>query len=310
MRRMNTLWCPYVIGNGIALLLNNFFLQIGVYTNNPVYIKEIQEISNIYAGGHSILSYTELLKQVCKVLLFMRDTELTGPSWFCRNLFFVTIFFAVMDYALLKLKLNRIVGHSVISALFLIIGFIGSKNYTYIENQFVRLIFKNVVTILMAYVLFLFGTYLRQREILKKMNPYVALAGGFSVLIICENTGTVGMGEEYTSILFYITASVSGWYAVWGTAKIIMCKSNLLTKLFSYVGQHTLPILFLHLTVFKIVNYVQVCVYKKPKYLIAAYPYLYDNIFWQIIYTLSGIILPLGINVLYKRISNTLKDKA
>ena len=61
-----------------------------------------------------------------------------------------------------------------------------------------------------------------------------------------------------------------------------------------------MPILILHFIAFKVINIIGVLILNQDKSLIARFPVAFKNNYIWIIYTISGIILPLYLNELSK----------
>ena len=84
----------------------------------------------------------------------------------------------------------------------------------------------------------------------------------------------------------------------------IIAKINILNKIFSYIGQHTISILSFHLLAFKLVTCFQVIIYSKPAYCLAAFPILYKNNLWWLLYCIAGVCIPLLLTFFCEKLKN------
>lgn len=94
-RKMKTLYLPYVIANYIFTLLNNSFLKMGIYTNNPELFKWVP--ANYGYELNTMLSYKDTLSHLVKVTCFFGDTQMGGAMWFLRTLFLVSILYGAFS---------------------------------------------------------------------------------------------------------------------------------------------------------------------------------------------------------------------
>lgn len=94
----------------------------------------------------------------------------------------------------------------------------------------------------------------------------------FLILVCTSFYGTLSIStNENINPIFLLCTSFIGIYLMMGISKYIS-KINLKFKLLHYIGNNTVVILCLHFLCFKIVNLIQVLVYKYPNYKIASYP--------------------------------------
>ena len=67
-------------------------------------------------------------------------------------------------------------------------------------------------------------------------------------------------------------------------------------------GQNSMAIVVLHFLCFKIISLVGVVVYNQPREGIAAFPVLYEQGAWWIAYMFAGIIVPVLLSVMWKKL--------
>lgn len=84
--------------------MNNCFIQLNVYTDNPLYIEE-------YAGRYAMLatrySPIDIIKGIIKAALFRGNAQLGGAMWFFNALFLLVVGYSVIDYVLGKVIKRR-----------------------------------------------------------------------------------------------------------------------------------------------------------------------------------------------------------
>lgn len=117
-----------------------------------------------------------------------------------------------------------------------------------------------------------------------------------------EKNRHINLGSnEYPSPIFMIINTIIGLLLLYALSDWIR-RILKVDKGIAYIGKHTMFILFLHFIAFKIINLIQVWVYKKEGYELATFPYLETEQGWWIAYAVVGIIIPLVINWLRERI--------
>ncbi len=285
MLKIKRLYVPFVIGNIICVLLNNFFIRCNLYDNI----------------NHNYFTFENIIVNIIKIILFRANTEMLGATWFLPILFFISIIYAIIEFSIRNYKKKtREYIQIILSIIFLGIGY--------------GLIQKNInlsgIQIFTCYIFFDFGRNFSKYKI-KSNNVvnFVKFIIVFIVLLILNKCGDIELAKnEYTNILYYITVSVAGWYFVYELAYFIS-KNNKITKILQYIGQNTMPILILHFIAFKIINIIIVLILNQDKTLIAKFPVAFKNNYIWIVYTISGIIIPLFFNELNKYLRRRGKDE-
>lgn len=89
LKKLKQLWIPYFVWNTIFVLLNNVFIKINVYTDNPDILNYVQ---GKYIGTHDYLGIVEMLKSIVKGAVFSGNTQMGGAFWFLKILFMVSVF--------------------------------------------------------------------------------------------------------------------------------------------------------------------------------------------------------------------------
>lgn len=80
-KKIRSLWVPYFLYTCAFLLLNNFFIKINVYTNNPKFL-----IESILEEGYVRLGETfgvsEILRQIAKAVFLGQEHRREGHCGF------------------------------------------------------------------------------------------------------------------------------------------------------------------------------------------------------------------------------------
>ena len=92
-RRIKALWLPYIVANGIFVLLNNFFIIIGLYSVAPSSAAALQG-----ASPQVWFDMGTTLKELLKTLLFLGGSQMGGAFWFLRTLFAISVGHALVVY--------------------------------------------------------------------------------------------------------------------------------------------------------------------------------------------------------------------
>lgn len=74
------------------------------------------------------------------------------------------------------------------------------------------------------------------------------------------------------------------------------------------MGQHSLAIMIGHFLAFKLVNCIGVLIAGLPMCCIAAFPVLFDDHAWWIIYTIVGIVIPLCVAEVWSKFKTRIKE--
>lgn len=267
--KIKRLYIPFLIGNGLCILLNNFFIDI-----------------NLYSGtSHSYYTMKEVFINILKVILFRKNTEMLGATWFLPILFWISTIYVSIEYITRKCtnKEKNIV-QLIISLIFLIIGlYLSEKNVNIIRLQ-----------IFTCYIFFSLGKIISKFKInINNKMRIVILIFCLIMLLILNNFGTIEISQnKYTNILYFISVSLLGWYFIYELSYFVS-KIKIFTNILTYIGKNTMPILILHFVAFKLVNIIGVIITKENITMISVFPIAFKEEGIWIIYTIFGIMIPL-----------------
>lgn len=304
VRKIKTLYVPYVLFNSLLIVLNNLFLKINFYTDNEKFLTENIGIGNVF-GIQQRFTLSVMIRKIFLILLggMEGEPQLGGATWFLRVLFIITILFFVVEklifYActLFKIQLNSIIVQWVIAGVLLWVGY-----YMKIQNRY------HILTCCSIYFVYVLGHMVRHINLIERLKSKniasVSIVLISAAILWCINGyGCISINaNEYVNPLFLVTASVLGSFLCLSIAMIICNRCKLFMKIIAYIGQKSLSILLLHFTAFKMITYIEVLYYKKEPYLLAAFPVLFTTGIWRMLYILMGIALPLMCDWLLKKV--------
>lgn len=290
--KLKTLYLPYVICNGLFLLLRNVFVSLNVYSDNPLFLELTQ--SAVYQQQLiQKLSFTGFARETMRVLLGIGTTQLGSATWFLIALFLVIAIHAVLTLLIKNCKHKNIVYLVAFCCLALATIFV---NKTELRGELRR--------IPCTYMAFLMGYFAKKYNIKKYCNRWGVAILAFITLVFLSNIGSIEMSAaRIQNPLFFIVTSYAGWILLYYLATLVI-KLRSVKTVFEYVGKHTMPILCLHLLAFKAVSLLYVCFTKQPMCLLASFHIIFDvPPIYKVLYTVIGVIAPLFIYYVWKKIS-------
>lgn len=281
--------------------VEKFFININVYTNNPLILDTVNEK---FAYVTEYWTWKEVLVNVIKGCILPGNVQAGGALWFLAILLQISVLYCVVDFTLRRF-LNKeyiLIAQFVVSVVFLVIGYFFSLSGVSLYG---------IATSFSCYGLFYTGLILNKFS--EKVYPVkwieaviVCLVSTF-ILCVLNNFGSVGLAaNNYKDPFYLFAASLAGWYMLYGLAMLIK-KSEKLSSVFSYIGKNTLSIVILHFLAFKLVSLVGVLLVGDELYKIAAFPVLYVGLGWRVLYTLVGITISLVANKILKEIKKNNK---
>ena len=294
-RKFAFLWLPYVLWMAIYSILNNFFIRINVYTDNPLLMKYV---SGDYIDTTRYWTVVDVLKNIIKAFLLHGYTQIGGALWFLATLFEISV-----GYSLISLILNLIfkkdekkvfITQWIIAIVLLCLGFICYKT----KNSFA-----GIDKVFSYYSLFHGGYSIKKhRRSCKERNTmyHIAIfAVSLTILIIMNDFGTIALNKNsYVNPIYFLIVSFTGWQFLYEIAYCLQ-KFIIPTKIFVCIGQNTLAVVILHFLCFKIVSYIGVLINHQPLFLVAAFPVLFGDDVWWMAYMTVGIAIPVCLSILW-----------
>lgn len=283
VKRLKTLYLPFVAYQIAFLLLHNFFYNINIYSNNP-------------ALGNNVVNFYNLkdfIKSFIRIICFIRTEQLAGAFWFFITLFIINIMFCLISLCI-KHVIKETKQQEIFRAIVILISFGLGNACEYLNVHLPQKIEVAFVVLLFFYSGLLYKKY--ESKIKIKFSTSVLF---LIVLISSSFYGTLSIStNENVNPIFLIYNSFMGIYLMLCISKYL---ANLNTefRVLKYIGNNTVIILCLHFLSFKIVNLIQILIYKYPMYKIASYPILSGSNGWWILYTVVGVFVPICIKYIF-----------
>lgn len=127
VQRIIRLYIPFVLINVAYILLNNFFIDIGFYSNSQEFI-ELTVGSPFKQKLTDYYSLSQTIKSILRALCFAGGaSRMCGPTWFLATMFMVSGFHCVWDWIIGKIKWNKAIVLSVVMILCLVFAWIFDK---------------------------------------------------------------------------------------------------------------------------------------------------------------------------------------
>lgn len=298
-RKVKSLWLPYFLFTVIFNLLNNTFISLNIYTDNPEFLllpnAKYLELKHFFSKG-------QIVKEIIKAVFFQSNTQIGGALWFFGTLFYSIVLYAIVDYFLrviLKIK-KTMLWQGILSVLLLICGYICS---------ILELNLFGFARVLSVYYLIYLGYFIRQKQTMTLLNKnykyivctliccvMISLGSWFGSISVVEN--------KYVNPIFFIIMSISGWCVLWCLAKFFIRYNFFTNNALAYLSKHSVSVIGLHFLCFKTVNFIIVSIYNFELYRIAEFPVLTDSGFWFIAYILAGIGIPLILQWIYHKFAD------
>lgn len=316
LRKIKTLYIPFILWNGFLVLMNNPFIRLGIYTDNPLFLEEtgIAGAAGNWYGIKTIISQSETIDILKHILLFNWEQQLGGATWFLRVMFGVTILWALVTFLTKMISKQsetvQWIIQSLVAAGLLILSNMYQKNgINGLPLQF--------ETIAASYIMFYFGYYFKQwkfqeeRQIINQNRiKGMILAISFTCLICCDRVcnllGWNSNINNYNDWTMYIISSISGFLCIYLLADfMIQGKNKIMKKIISFItciGKKSIYILILHFLAFKTITAIQLVKYHQPSYRLASFPCFNNSGLWWIAYTIAGVAIPVLIGFGFEKI--------
>lgn len=326
VKKLRSLWLPYVIFNTFGWMFYNTFIQIGFLTDNPEFPDAV-----------SRMEWPSIVNAIAWA--FHMNTWGTqkyfGAGWFIIVLFYITILFACLCLATefckkparrmfgkgqrqehnteeVRLKTERALNALQHTALLLSGAF---SLYISWKLQCKQLILEECMTAAtVCYPLYVLGFYLKKLS--GRMNPVierfrcVIAALGIPAFYIAGRYGGISLNlNTYPSWQFLLFCSLMGWVWLLAVAMCFTHKKRRIKDVVTYIGRRSIYILFLHFLAFRPVVALQLLVYHEPAFLLASFPILVKGGSWWVLYTIAGVGLPLLVEKIVMAITHCLHIK-
>ena len=297
-RKVKELYIPYLIYNGIYVLATNIFIKLNVYTNDT----EFLALTEGRAFPQKLTEFNSLKDaalMLLKTALLKYRPEMGGATWFVSILMLILVIHSTFELLIWKLghgnRFARRILYGILFAALLVFPELSFTRRLLMHWEFVRLPY--------PYAAFLLGMILRFLE--KKIDKgkvYNVIIGAvtFTGLCLMYRGGVrieISSGEIQNPFVFLI-ASLFGWVFLLSASKFILARRiNILASCLTYIGTHTVPILYLHFLAFKLASLIVINAESLPVYMLASFPVVFTaSGMYKALYVVSGVGVPLLLN--------------
>lgn len=306
--RVVRLWWPYVVWVMVFLLLNNWFIKCNVYTDNEA----IRDFVPGMTDPHTTNTIKETIKAMLFTLPMVYRPEPVVALWFLKSLLVISAGYALVEVVTRRFSLRVFVVQTVVAFGMLIMF-----------RYHPRGCFETVMFYLggqgtfYGWFCFHLGRALRERINSAKMSRgYSATLFGLalsSILVMLHFLGSWRgqvAGPEWFYLPAFLVYTISGWVLLHSLSKLTLTcvASGCWHAIVEYIGQHTMPILILHLMAFKLVNYAGVLLKGDPLFVVAGFPTSYHGWSWTIVYTTVGVVIPIALQYVWGKIRSYLQN--
>ena len=298
VQRIIRLYIPFVLINVVYILLNNYFINIGFYSNSQDFLA----LTNGAAFKQHLTKYytiPQIVKNILRTMCFGGGAaRMCGPTWFLSTMFMVSVFHCIFSWIIGKLKLNKTVVFSIVMLICLVCAWLFDHGFISTLGGIERL--------QASYAAYIAGILLRTIsetekytvviDYNKKITVFASIFLPLIVLIVFYSMRFyINLSKaEITNPLGYIVVSVCGWAFIKGIS-IFLSNFKLSTIIFQLLGTRTIPILLFHTLSFKIISLLYIKTTGESMLLLASYPVIFATAEWmRYIYLIVGIIVPLG----------------
>ncbi len=290
IRKLKSIWLPFVLCNSFFNLIHNFLLKTGIYSDNPDFAKLVKQANNYLQEYRTV---PETCKAILKNLFFMGGSQLGGATWFLRTLFQISFTYMVIVYISNKFNIKKI-----LFFISVIICITGSTIVSVYKLQMPL----GIHSFFASFLAFLLGIVLNKAGISGKIlkHKYKVFVISFLFFCLLNKTGKINISYgNITNVIFFLVSSTTGWFMLYSIASFQYIKEN---KILVFIGRHTLSILALHLLAFKIVTLIYILASNGNPLLLAVFPVIKKVPFLWTAYTFCGVTVPLFLwNIIYKQ---------
>ncbi len=276
LRRVETIYLPFVKWSIFFLLLHNIFYECNIY--NDIY------------GWHSNVSYRyeiiDFFKRGFNIITRMSGNEqLLGGYWFLKSLFWGSLIF----YGVLKINIK------FLGLLLLVLTFLFS--IFELKIPFFNINSRDVFSSFFIYT----GYIIKKYDFKFYEKPLYIITGFMLVAISSIILKTEMLSFHWHDIIPLYISALLGSLMIFGLC--INIQNFLHKKIFiflEYIGTHTLVILTWHFLSFKLVSLLLIWINNWPIEKLSIFPVIpavmnttsYFNDYWWL-YGVVGIIVPL-----------------
>lgn len=275
IKRLKSLYIPYVIYGLLALALHNIFCQIDI-------VSDYRSISSLVLGGQNLM------------FKLYSDEVLMGAMWFCPALLMVSF---MSYFMLLATKGNKKQG-MVLCLTFALLGALCCKFH--IKSPYCVWQYMQVCPIFCAGFLFKDFERFMQANMVKIASVILSI----TFVLSCISKDKFSFLQPYRindeNVVFIVLIGIVGSLGVYCISSLI--KTSRLGNMLSIIGNYSFSIMALHFLAFKIINVVQCYVFDYQFSKISQFPYIRTDQGWWVLYLWVGVLAPIFLSMIYYKL--------
>ena len=295
VRKIKFLYVPYVLTNLIFLYCTQLFIKLHFYS--------AQTPENIMMKGYDIiepLSFKLYLIKTFEILILYLREPLSGPTWFLKVLFFISVFSCIGHYICKKIFKNTIKFQIARFLIYLLLFMLGNILHL------IKCNFYQIGTILTSCMFFYDGICYQKYQNKIKIT-YISFLISFIILLLSYlyqyPYRTEISVNSYLNPFIILLTSITGFIFLLSISKFLN-NNEIVKNILAFIGANTLWILCLHSFCFRCLTCLHVFLYGEP------ISFLYKHAVgittgngWWILYTIIGISGPLVIKKIFSYIN-------
>ncbi len=290
-KRFKGLYLPFLKWGLLFLILHNLFCHIGIINS---------------LCGAQPYTHADITKRIGWMVFMMsgQENHLLGAMWFLRSLFVASLLF--MGLFCLLYKTFKIKNPTTITFIILLL-MIGVTSYLRGFNLTIG-ITQGGYRECAGTVFYAIGVLYRTFENKIPFNAWMLLLA-IGIVTVFSIISPASMAYNASLKMFYtiLVPGFFGWLMAYYLGKYL--SKTRCASWMAYIGNHSLEILALHFLAFKAVSALKIVCYNLPPEELGRHPIIgvHNEYFW-ILYTLAGILLPLGIYACYNWIKGKCRN--
>ena len=291
--KLKTLYVPCAAYNGAFALLGGLFLRLGLYTDDPAFLTMTKDWP-VQQKLYVVNGLGDILRKFFRVILMTDTTQMGTGTWFLIMLFAISAFHGAV--CCLTARLEKREKRMVTAGLFLFAAAVAQfADLPYAGWMYPR-------CFCYCYILYLLGIELRDLDLKFPDHP---LCGVLSFVILAVLSRFYFMdiaNARIDGVLPYLAGSLGGWCMLKPLANRIAAEERL-SRVFCFIGRHTIPIVCLHILCFKPVTWLYIRTQQIPEIYLASFHVDFDAPEpWKFLYLAAGAAIPLLVAILWRRL--------
>ena len=280
LRKVKSLYWPFVKWSLIFLLLHNIFFDLNV-------------INNVY-GISTRFSYYDILSNMVDVFTKMTsyDNAICGAFWFFRSLFVGLLFFTLGTWLINKF-FNTKTSVLLVTLIFGLAGGIKTILGKDIPNWP-----QGGYREIMAVYFIGFG-YLIKIYFSKYLTDWRIAFAGLAILCISAFSMPTNMSYQNQTMQKWMTICITGvvgFFFIYFISILINRRSGIIKKVLAFYGDNSIYVIIFHFLFFKPVSYLKTIIWGWDWRMVGCHPVISEHNEWfWIIYSVSSLLLCAGV---------------